>query len=74
MNLSEPIWTENWPVNLTESGSHTLYSIADFSVLRNTVRKASHCTLMHHTNPHISKCYGLLSVLLFTSPVHTTKS
>lgn len=73
MNLSEPIWTENGAVNLTKSGSHTLYSIADFSLLSNTFRKASHCALTHHTGTHISK---LLCVQYFYSPppVHTGKS
>lgn len=55
MNLSELTWTENGTVNLKKSGSRTLYGIADFSPLSNTLRKVSHCALVHPTSTCISK-------------------
>lgn len=74
MNLSEPIWTENEAVNLTKSGSYTLYSIADFSLLSNTFRKASHCALIHHTSTHFQTFMCPFPYLYLPPPVHTSKS
>lgn len=70
MNLSKPIWTENGAVNLTKSGSHTLYTGADVSLLSNTFRKASRCALIHHTSTHIHKLLCVPFLTFMRLPVH----
>lgn len=71
MNLSELTWTENGTVNLTKPGSRTLYGIADFSLLSDTLRNASHCALVHPASTRISQLLCVPSCTFICLPLYS---